>query len=409
MTAWVALLVSAGSAPALVLQGGLPSLSSDVGSILAGLEPYTRMPLAEAKTFPPAAYTSPGIFELECEKIFRPGWLCVAHVSQLRNKGDYVTMDLLGELLLVVNDGSSIRVLSRVCSHRWAPVVAEGAGCAKRFTCPFHLWTFDLEGACVAAPLMDDVDANDHPLAVYKSEVVGGFVFVNIDGTADSLAPQLDEMTRFLSNWDTESLDVYLDLSYDCEFNWKIVVETFMECYHHIGAHSTTFEPNFPANLSWTEDARPAFSVGHAAPRPGRESEAFDLGLPFFPNLATEAERQAFALFNVFPTHLLHAMPDRLLWFRLQPIAADRTVVRTFALVHPNTRHLSDFDKIRDQQRSIMDSINLEDIAVNRMQQIGAKSGKVQPGRLNPRLEKALWQLNTYVAGKLCTSRGITA
>jgi phenylpropionate dioxygenase-like ring-hydroxylating dioxygenase large terminal subunit len=367
------------------------------------------MPLESAKTFPPQAYTNAQLFNLETNKIFRPGWMCVAHASQIKHKGDYATVDLLGELMVVVNDGDEIRVLSRICTHRWAPLVAPGAGtCSKgKFTCPFHRWSFDLDGSCAAAPLMPgNVDLQEHALPAYKTQVVDGFVFVNLDGTAEPLA--LQEMTDSLQNWELAATEMYLEMEYDCAFNWKIVVETFMECYHHVGAHATTFEPNFPAKLSWTEDARPeGWTVGHAAPRPGREKSAYNLGLPHFPKLAdnnstTMNEHQAYALFHVFPTHLMHVMPDRVLWFQLQPVAPDRTIVTTYALVPPATKQMVDYETVRAEQAIIMDEINMEDIAVNTMQQIGAKAGTTKAGTLNADLEKALWQLNTFVARKLC-------
>ena len=97
----------------------------------------------------------------------------------------------------------------------------------------------------------------------------------------------------------------------------------------------------------------------------------------------------------------MHAMPDRLLWFKLQPVSAEKTIVTTYALVHPNTLEMDDFESVREDRKVIMDQINKEDIAVNTMQQIGARSGKVKPGRLNAKLEKALWQLNSWVAAKL--------
>lgn len=378
---------------------------SELHALLKSLEPYAEQPLEDATTLPPAAYTSTALFEREVETIFRPGWLCVGHVCQVREKGDYLTLDLLGELLLLVNDGTRLRVLSRVCTHRWAPVVGEGRGTCKAFTCPFHFWSFRLDGSCIKAPLMDDSTAFDtieHPLHEYRSEVVDGFVYVNLDGAAPPLSSQLAGMSQRLVSWRPDEMESYIELTYDCPFNWKIVVETFMECYHHLGAHEATFEPNFPARLSWTEDARQLWTVGHAKPRPGREVSAFEAGLPRFPHLETEAERQAFALYNVFPSQLLHAMPDRVLWFRLQPLSAERTVVTTFCLVPPGTMQMEDFEATRDEQRELMDKINREDIAVNEMQQVGARSGAVRPGKLNSKLEKALWQLNAFVARAVC-------
>lgn len=379
-----------------------PSAAS-LDALLSEVARIGGQPLERAQTFPPAAYTHPGLFALECEKIFKPGWICVGHIGQVRNKGDFQTLDLLGEMMVMVNDGERVRVLSRICPHRWAPLV-EGCGNARSFVCPFHKWTYSLEGKCLNAPLMEqalDFDAADHPLPEYRSEVVGGFVYVNLDGQAEPLAPQLAGLTENLTNWETEKLYVGVDIEYECKFNWKIVVETFMECYHHLGAHSGTFETNFPARMSSIEDSHGAWTLGHAAPRPGREKVAFEYGLPHFPGLVTESEKQSFRLFNVYPFHLMHAMPDRIIWFRLQPVSADRTMLQTYVLMHPNTKEMPDYDKVLKEQTETQHVINLEDIGVNAMQQMGAHSGTVRPGRLS-HLEKAIWQLNCFVAGKVC-------
>ncbi|WP_176256778.1 aromatic ring-hydroxylating oxygenase subunit alpha [Derxia lacustris] len=376
--------------------------AASLDALLAEVARIGSQPLEEAQTFPPSAYTHPGLFALEVEKIFKPGWICVAHVSQLRSKGDYQTLNLLGELMVIVNDGERIRVLSRICPHRWAPLV-EGCGNARSFACPFHKWTFALDGKCLNAPLMEEArgfDAADYPLPEYRSEVIGGFVYVNLDGKAESLAPQIADMAASMASWQTDKLALAIDLQYECEFNWKIVVETFMECYHHLGAHAASFEPNFPARMSWVEDSRPAWTLGHAAPRPGREEVAFQYGLPHFPGLSGESEQQAFRLYYVYPFHLMHVMPDRVIWFRVQPVAADRTLLQTYVLLHPDTLQMENYDEVIAQQTAIQHAINLEDIGVNAMQQIGAHSGMVKPGRLS-HLEKAIWQLNRYVAAKV--------
>jgi phenylpropionate dioxygenase-like ring-hydroxylating dioxygenase large terminal subunit len=90
-----------------------------------------------SETLPPAVYNSPEFFELEMERIFRSDWLCVGHVSQIPAVGDYFSLTVFGEPLVVVRGKDRIRVMSRVCLHRWAPVV-EGEGNTKVFSCPFH-------------------------------------------------------------------------------------------------------------------------------------------------------------------------------------------------------------------------------------------------------------------------------
>ena len=143
--------------------------ASSLDTLLETLSPYAELPIEEAMTFPPQAYTSQELFELETATIFKPGWLCIAHISEVRSEGDYKTLDLLGELMVVVNSGDKVRVLSRICTHRWAPIVEVGKGCTKAFTCPFHHWTFALDGAWYEASSMTAynlVDEMMHCLSV---------------------------------------------------------------------------------------------------------------------------------------------------------------------------------------------------------------------------------------------------
>ncbi len=359
------------------------------------------LPLEQAETLPTAAYTNPAFFELEVDRVFKPGWICVAHTSQLPAKGDYLSLNLLGELIVIVNDGARIRALSRVCLHRWAPI-CEGKGNAGSFVCPFHKWSYTLEGKLIGAPLMDQAAAFDMDtctLPEFKSEVVGGFVYVNLDGAAESLRPALADMSDLLKNFQTERLVVGATLEYECKFNWKIMVETFMECYHHIGPHVASFEQDFPARISYIEDSRPAWTRGFAVARPELVPDVFDVGLPRFP-LVTPEECSSFGLYLIYPCHLLATFPDRVVWFNVQPIGPDMTRLTAHQLVQPESLLLPEFPREMAIQNKVWDTVNREDIEVNTLQQVGARSGVVKPGRLS-HLEKAIWQLGQFVARKV--------
>jgi phenylpropionate dioxygenase-like ring-hydroxylating dioxygenase large terminal subunit len=374
---------------------------SDIEGLLREVARIGELALERAETLPPGAYTSAEFFRLEVERLFKPGWMCVAHVSQLPAKGDYLSLNWLGELMVVVNDGARIRVLSRVCLHRWAPI-CEGRGNTGSFVCPFHKWAYTLEGRLMGAPLMDKAeafDADSCTLPEFRTEVVDGFVFINMDGAAEPLAPAVMDMSRALANYQLDRLVVGSVLEYECKFNWKIMVETFMECYHHIGPHAATFEPDFPAKISYVEDSRPAWTRGFGVARPGVAPDVFDVGLPRFP-LVNAEECSAFGLYLVYPCHMLATFPDRVVWFHAQPVGPDVTLLRCQQMIQPETAALPDFPQMMAIQDKSFDVINLEDIGVNAMQQVGAKSGFVKPGRLS-HLEKAIWQLNQVVARKV--------
>lgn len=182
------------------------------------------------------------------------------------------------------------------------------------------------------------------------------------------------------------------------------MIETFMEAYHHFGAHPTTFEPNFPANTTYIEKPRPGYMVGHAPPKPGKEDVAFDNGLPFFPKLDKKQELQAFAFITVFPLHMVLALPDAVIWHRVQPLSAGKTRFQAFCLVPPETMEIENIDSIRKEYLEFMDMFNMEDIVQNINMQKGLASGSARIGRLHSRLEAAVWQLNAYVSSKVTKS-----
>ena len=155
--------------------------------ILAAVHGGRGQTLADSETLPPAAYTSEEFFALERERIFRTGWMAVGHIAQIPDVGDYFTIDLLGEPLVVVRGPDRIRVLSRVCLHRWAPVVS-GAGNTRLFSCPFHRWGYDLTGQLRTAPFMEQAAGFDPArcrLPEIRSEIVVGSIYINLSGDAE--------------------------------------------------------------------------------------------------------------------------------------------------------------------------------------------------------------------------------
>jgi phenylpropionate dioxygenase-like ring-hydroxylating dioxygenase large terminal subunit len=185
-------------------------------------------------------------------------------------------------------------------------------------------------------------------------------------------------------------------LSYDCPFNWKIIVETFMESYHHIGAHVTALQPHFPAAGTWAEDAHPRFSILHnPAGDDAPADSGFGLTLPPFAGL-DETRRREFLTINVFPFHLFTLLPDQMVWFSIDPVAPDRSRLRTHLLVPPATFADGGLKPAVDDALAALDVINREDIVVDTLQQQGAASRLAVPGPVI-HLEKANWAFANYL------------
>jgi len=377
---------------------GNPSVVNEslLPQVLAG----EHQTLEQASTLPPECYTSETFFRLEVERVFRKEWLVVGHVSQLAKIGDYFALDLLGEMLVVVRGNERIRALSRICLHRWAPLV-EGAGNTKRFSCPFHKWAYDLEGQLVGAPLMDKVDFDPRAcrLPEYRIEIVDGFIYLNFSGDAPAIGEQLSELSAHLERLAPADWVVGTTLNYDCSINWKIVVETFMECYHHIAAHPETFERVYPARLTYTEDGRAAWTVCRAPARADASDSQISAGFTDLGCLEPQ-DRREFRLYLVYPCHLINVLPDRVFWFCIQPVSATRTRIQSHLLFTRKAFEQPDFQDKLGREREFLTVVNDEDIAVNEMQQRGVATRTALPGRFSD-LEKALWQLADYVRDRV--------
>ena len=333
-----------------------------------------RQPLEKAWTLPPDAYTDPDCFAAEARTVFKRDWVCVARVDQLPNAGDYICADLVDQPIVITRDqDGALHALSRVCLHRAMPL-AEGAGNTRRLVCPYHNWVYELDGQLRTAPMMDGAvgfDVTQCQLRRLRLETWQGFIFVNRDEKAAPLAPRLSGLEALVAGHGFATMRVVHTLEYDSPWNWKILVENFMEAYHHIGTHRDSLQPTYPARESFVED-------NHDQPW------AF-LRMP---------ARDGSELFAacVFPTFLFAAFDGLAVWYQLEPGAHDAMRLRIHALTSPEVAATLDgpaTEAVEAQLRTVHE----EDIEANLGSWRGLQATLTRQGRLSP-YEKAIWQLN---------------
>ena len=385
-------------------------------------------PLNRATTLPAQAYTSEEFFGWEMSRLLRPGWHCVAHVSQIPAPGDFLNLDLMGEPLIVVRGkDDSISVLSRVCPHRSMDILPQGfgyeghspaevrggqrhCGHTRLFLCPYHAWTFELDGrlkACPEMQLAEQFCRDDFFLKPFRAEVWQGFVFVNLDGEAPPLAGGVDEMAADLAAFHLDEMQLVIAREWDCHFNWKVLVENFMESYHHLGIHHKTLQPMMPARDTWTEQERRRYVRAHLpykdsvrdAYREFAASGDFSNALPPLPGLS-DMQGSEWGLFLIPPTFLLATAPDRVIWYRLQPLGPDRLKLLTTTLVAPEAMSLPNFEHLREQTAKQLTDFHLEDMEVCTAVQRGFYASGWQPGRLS-HLEMPVWLFQRYLAARI--------
>ncbi|RJF94720.1 aromatic ring-hydroxylating dioxygenase subunit alpha [Oleomonas cavernae] len=370
-------------------------------------------PLDQAITLPPAAYTDEAHFALEREAVLKSGWLCLAHVSQLKTAGSYLALDLFDEPLLVVRDkAGEIRVLSRVCAHRAMDIMpdAPASGKVGLLVCPYHRWVYNLDGSLRGCSQMQHAasfDKRDWPLASFRSEVWHGFVFVNFDGQAEPLEQQYADFARAIAPWQVAEMEIAIDMAWDCPFNWKVMIENWMESYHHIGAHSKTLNLSMPGEATWSEPEHPHFIQAHlpytdklrgelAAAAAGGDKVP---GFAPVPGLSDEQAHE-WGLFVGHPCFMFLTTHDRVLWYRLLPVAADRCTLLTTTLVSKAAMAAADFEASLTSETEMLRAFHCEDMVVNAGVQRGLKSAKAVRGRLS-HLEEPVWLIQRHLAARL--------
>ena len=194
-----------------------------------------RKPLLEAETAPAWCYTSPDFYQREVERIWKKIWNFVGSVDQIAKPGDYFTLTFVGVPLIILRDqDGAIRAFANTCRHRGSELL-EGKGNCKLIVCPYHSWTYELNGRLRGAPEMDQTvnfDSEKSGLIPIKIDTWGGFLFINFDPDCPPLAQHLGDLPEKLAPYNLENMTLVRRKIYDMKCNWKLFVENAKEAYH---------------------------------------------------------------------------------------------------------------------------------------------------------------------------------
>ena len=363
------------------------------------------------RTLPRAAYQSPEVYAAELERIFAREWVLAARAESAPSPGDYLHLTVAGESLLLVRGADHrLRAFHNVCRHRGCELVLTGPGAAPAGTfprairCPYHSWTYSLEGDLRAAPHLEDQVADcREELALHQAGVAewGGFVFVHLDpaGAAargDTLLTQFGPAQERIKNYPLADLRVGRRLGYEVEANWKVILENYNECYHCAGVHPElcrvvpAFRERGGAALDWER------GVPH---REGAVTFTFSgqtTRAPF-PGLdADELVRHKGEL--IYPNMMISLSMDHVAVFTLVPRSPDHTTVTTDFLFHPTEIAKPDFDPA--DAVDFWDLTNRQDWAICEGVQRGMRSRRFERGYYAP-MESASLDIRRYLRARL--------
>ena len=354
----------------------------------------------DAYAMPAEFYTSVDFLEEEIEILLRRDWMCVGHVGEVRNPGDFFTTEMLDEQLLVVRDPDDVvRVMSNVCRHR-GNRVAEGSGNARKFICPYHTWTYDTTGALKVAPMMKrqkSFDQSKCGLPLFRSEIWNGWIFVDLEGDALPLASRLDGLQEIIKNYhqDSRYLVFMEEDIWNC--NWKALFENFMEGYHLSATHPTTLHPITPTKLCKKMASGPGWTGYHAYYDP-----SFPPRGPFHPDL-TEEERNNSPMFGIYPNLLVGMATNFTLFMIVRPSGPDQTRIRWGVTGQEDAPDAEAVKAYVDLCRSF----NTEDKEKLEILQLTLKTRTYHGGPLAPDdFEGTIWDFIQYIGRKMGSSIG---
>ena len=356
------------------------ALNLDRGDVEATLKPVER-----ATMLPPRAFVDPGVFEWELERIF-DGWICVGHASRVAAPGDYVMREVGADSIVVMagEDGRP-RAFLNVCRHRGARLLSDSEGTVRRrVVCPYHAWSYGLDGELVGARHMDgveDFDTSCWGLMPLRVATVGGLVFVDLSGEAPDVAGHVGDLARHLERYRVHDLARGGLITYDVAANWKAIAENYSECLHCPGVHP---ELNALSHYMSGEVlvGAGAWCGGSMTLREGASTMARKGGArngrPAIDGLSGD-DLESVLYFALFPNGLVSLHPDYVMLHTLWPRAVDRTEVICEWFFEPATIAADGFDP--SDALDFWDQVNREDWHVCELTQKGVRTRGYVPGR----------------------------
>lgn len=343
---------------------------------------------------PHYAYTSTDLFDLEMSTIFRSSWLYAAHESQLAAPGSYLSVEIGTEsVLLTRNADGHVRALLNVCRHRGARLVDRGHGTTRRFTCPYHQWTYGLDGHLEGAPRMPaGFDRRDYGLQPVHVTTWQGLVFVNFHpGIPEPLRELFAPAADLVTPYRTARCKVAHEIIYHVAANWKLVWENSQECYHCNANHPEFIksfdlrETNRPDSdkysLDYTHDRRVQFARfplrGTAASLTMNGEPACSVPLGDF----ADGRPPQTVAHHLKPGFAMVMCADYGVVFCETPLEISHTEVRMQWLVHSDA--VEDRDYQLDNLLHVWDQTNLQDWQLCARTQAGVRSHGFIPGPLS--------------------------
>jgi Rieske 2Fe-2S family protein len=354
-------------------------------------------------TLPARAYTEASWFTVEMDRIFAGMWLAAGRADQLERSGAFIRVDVAGASVLIVRgtDGS-IHAFHNVCRHRGTQLCTTNHGTFHgSIQCPYHAWTYGLDGRLMAAPLMDEVagfDRSDFPLRKVACAIWDGHIFINLSAAPEPLTAQLGELPARFSSWHMQDLRRAHRIEYDVATNWKLIVQNYNECLHCPVIHPLLNRMHHYLSAENVPTAE-TYCGGSMGFKEGIETLSRDgkRRRDVLPDLSPR-DRELVHYFAIYPNFLLTLHPDYMMTITIWPRACDRTRLVAEWYFHPDEIAKPGF--VFEDAVEFWDRTNREDWEISEQSYLGISSRGYTPGPYSQR-EQQLWEFDQFVLSRV--------
>ena len=369
--------------------------------LIAELAETAALPSGAAMSAPPGIYHRADVLELERARIFRRGWLCAGLAAEVAEPGDYLTFSIDDQPVVGIRgEDGVIRSFSNVCRHRLM-ILLTGRGRITKAVCPYHAWTYDLQGRLRGAGHMERTDCFDRAasgLPEVRTEIWEGWVYVTLDPDAPSVDSQLAGLREVTGRYGMQDYIPVVHQDEVWQTNWKLLVENFAEGYHGPVAHKATVG----AGVRMSDIAFPDTRAEGYSYQTFLKPETAQFGVAHPDNTRLDGDwRRTGVLPTVFPSHMYSLSPDYLWYLSLRPRGTGEVQVRIGIALAPEVHAgIADMDAFLAEFVDFFDRVNAEDREIVEALYRGAQAPLATRGPLSW-LERGVHDFAVYLARAL--------
>ena len=378
------------------------NIATQIQNPIDALRDNVSTPFEEARAMPPAVYTSEAFHDAELENVFKKSWFCVGRADALAKPGDYVTCELAGQPIIVLRDkDNALRAFSNVCRHRMSTLL-HGSGNAKTIVCPYHAWTYNLDGSLRGAPAMNANKAfcKDHySLPDIACEDWLGWVFITLNPNAQPVAQELSEVGDLIAGYDMTNYTETFFEEHVWDTNWKVLAENFMESYHLPVCHAGTIGGLSKLDEMICPPGRKAFNY-HTILKD--DSLRIAMAHPTNDRLQGDERRTTFLL-AIYPSLLVTLTPGYFWYLSLHPKGPGQVQIRFGGGMSDDYKDDAEAQQNLVELKTLLDDVNVEDRGCTEKVYRGLSADGATPGHLS-HLERPNYDFAQYLMNRMDAS-----